>query len=116
MSKSSLLFLVPLVGCVSAPADSEPDPEPDAEVLVSNGAGKHIHTLEVDGLTQVTVGSVTDADARLAGFASREEMIEFMKPVAKTKLTASTQVFRGELHHAGDGDRVTLALEDQLSP
>lgn len=87
--------------------------------LVKAGGRYRVHPIgvvEVDGLSQVPLRGITDADAQLAGFASRDELLAFMAPVAKTPLTPSTPVFRVELHHAGDGDRVSLALEDDLTP
>ncbi len=87
--------------------------------LVKPGGRYRVHPIgvvEVDAVAQVALGSIGDDDARLAGFESRAEMLEFMKPVAKTKLTAATQIFRVELRHAGDGDRVSIAMEDNLTP
>lgn len=74
-----------------------------------------IGVVEVDAVSRVRLGDVTEADARAAGFADRAELIEFMRPVAKGPLTARTLLFRVDLHHGGDGDRVSLALEDALS-
>ena len=87
--------------------------------LVKPGGRYRVHPIgvvEVDAVAQVTLGSIGDDDAKLAGFESRAEMLEFMAPVAKTKLTAATQVFRVELRHGGDGDRVSIALETNLTP
>jgi hypothetical protein len=43
-------------------------------------------------------------------------LTEYARPVAKGLLTASTPVFRVELHHGGDGDRVPIALDAHLTP
>ena len=87
--------------------------------LVKPGGRYRVHPIgvvEVDAIAPVALGRITDAEAQLAGFSSRAELVDFMTPVAKTKLTATTPVFRVELRHVGDGDRVSLALEDQLTP
>jgi hypothetical protein len=39
-----------------------------------------------------------------------------MAPVAKSPLTPKTKVFRVAFRHGGDGDRVSIALETNLSP
>jgi hypothetical protein len=49
-----------------------------------------------------------------AGFSSRAQLVEHLEefgPVA-----ASTLLWRVELHHGGDGDRVEAALNDALGP
>lgn len=74
-----------------------------------------IGVVEVERVEQVALSSISDDDARAGGFASREELLTFMAPVAKKKLTPSTKVFRVELKYGGDGDRVTIALETNLS-
>ena len=74
-----------------------------------------IGVLEVDDVRQVPVDEITEQDARQSGFATRVELIDYMKSASDEPLTAATRVFRVTLHHAGDGDRVELALESQLS-
>ncbi|MGV3622171.1 MAG: ASCH domain-containing protein [Archangium sp.] len=74
-----------------------------------------IGVVEVEGVEQVALSTITDDDARAGGFASRDELLEFMAPVAKKKLTPSTKVFRVALKYGGDGDRVSIALETNLS-
>ncbi len=74
-----------------------------------------IGVVEVERVEQVPLSAITDDDARAGGFASRDELLAFMAPVAKKKLTPSTKVFRVELKYGGDGDRVTIALETNLS-
>jgi hypothetical protein len=73
-----------------------------------------IGVLEVDRIDRIHVGAIGDGDARRAGFASRAELLEHLAD--RGPVHDSTEVYRVELHHAGDGDRVALALEDQLSP
>jgi hypothetical protein len=74
-----------------------------------------IGVVEVKSVAKVTVGDITEADARAGGFASRAELLAYMGPVAKSPLTDATPVFRVGLEHGGDGDRVPLALEKELS-
>lgn len=73
-----------------------------------------IGVLEVDDVKLVPVKSLTSRDAKRAGFASREALIGYLAELGP--LDDETEVHRVELHHGGDGDRVQLALEDQLSP
>ena len=74
-----------------------------------------IGVVEVEGVEQVSLSSITDDDARAGGFTSRAELLEFMAPVAKKRLTPSTKVFRVALKYGGDGDRVSIALETNLT-
>jgi hypothetical protein len=68
-----------------------------------------IGVLEVDAITRMPVKDISAADAKLAGFASREALVEYIGPGVEL-------VWRVELHHGGDGDRVQIALDDKLSP
>jgi hypothetical protein len=74
-----------------------------------------IGVLEVDEVREVRVGDITEADALRAGFATRDELIAYMKSASDQPLRSSSHVWRVALHHGGDGDRVELALEDQLT-
>ncbi len=74
-----------------------------------------IGVVEVDAVAQVPFGSISEADARRAGFTSLGELTAYALPVAKGPLTAATPVFRVEFHHGGDGDRVPIALVAKLS-
>lgn len=67
-----------------------------------------IGVLVVDAIQRVPVTGISVDDARLAGFATRDELIAFLE-------RDSGEVFRVALHHGGDGDRVEVALDDQLS-
>src|SRR5262245_46296301 len=71
-----------------------------------------IGVLEVDDVKLVSVASITADDATRAGFASREALVDYLATLGP--LDASTQVYRVELHHGGDGDRVELALDAAL--
>ena len=72
-----------------------------------------IGVLEVDAIELVTVSRITDDDATRAGFPSREALVAYLAELGP--LHDATEVYRVELRHGGDGDRVELALEDQLS-
>jgi hypothetical protein len=72
-----------------------------------------IGVLEVDRISLVRISDITEADAAKAGFAQRAGLVAYLGelgPVAET-----TEVYRVELHHGGDGDRVELALEATLT-
>ena len=71
-----------------------------------------IGVLEVDAIALVTVGSITAEDAQRAGFASRDTLVAYLAELGPVE--DATEVYRVELHHGGDGDRVELALEDTL--
>lgn len=75
-----------------------------------------IGVLQVEQVGRVAVGSIGEEDARLAGFSSRDELLRFMSEGPTGPVTSRTEVWRVALHHGGDGDRVEIALDDQLSP
>jgi len=75
-----------------------------------------IGVLEVDAVSRVKVSDITGEDAARAGFETREALVHYLAGGPKGKLDADTELFRVELHFAGDGDRVPLALEAELSP
>jgi hypothetical protein len=72
-----------------------------------------IGVLEVDAIALVPVRRITAEDAARAGFDSRAALVAYLGELGP--LDASTEVYRVELHHGGDGDRTPLALEDDLS-
>jgi len=72
-----------------------------------------IGVLEVDAIELVTVGSITEADAAAAGFTTRDALVAYLGELGE--VTPRTEVYRVALHHGGDGDRVELALEAELS-
>ncbi len=74
-----------------------------------------IGVVEVERLDAVKLSEIGEGDAQAGGFASRDELLAYLAPVAKTPLTPATPVFRVAFHHGGDGDRVPLALEANLS-
>ena len=86
--------------------------------LVKPGGRYRCHplgVLEVDRVEVVPVGSITAEDARLSGFDGREALLEYMQAVREEPLRAQDTVFRVELHHGGDGDRVPAALDASLT-
>jgi hypothetical protein len=74
-----------------------------------------IGVLEVDRIDRVRVDEITDADALLAGFAARGQLLDFLASGPGGALDERTELFRIELRHGGDGDRVEIALDDQLT-
>lgn len=74
-----------------------------------------IGVLEVDRVDRVQVRAITEDDAKRSGFASRKELVAYLATAREQKLTAASAVFRVELHHGGDGDRVEIALETALT-
>jgi hypothetical protein len=72
-----------------------------------------IGVLEVDDVKLVKAGSLTARDAKRAGFPSREALVAYLAELGP--LDDDTPIYRVELHHGGDGDRVQLALEAELS-
>lgn len=74
-----------------------------------------IGVLEVREVGEVRVSAITEAEAVRAGFASRAELLAYMKSASEAPLRPSTLVWRIGLQHGGDGDRVELALADRLS-
>ena len=75
-----------------------------------------IGVVEVNSVEPVTVGQISEADAKAGGFASRDELLAYLAPVAKVTLTEATQVFKVGFVHGGDGDRVAIALDTHVTP
>jgi len=73
-----------------------------------------IGVLEVDAVERVRAGALTADDALRAGFASVAELRAYLEQLGP--LGDDAELWRVELHHGGDGDRVELALEAELSP
>ena len=74
-----------------------------------------IGVLEVDSVDRVVAGTINEAEAHEAGFASRDELFHFMSDGPAGPVTPDTEVWRVALHYGGDGDRVEIALDDRLS-
>ena len=73
-----------------------------------------IGVLEVDRVDRVRVADITEKEARRSGFASKDELVSLLAATQGGKLPS--EVFRVALHHGGDGDRVSIALDDKLTP
>jgi hypothetical protein len=73
-----------------------------------------IGVLEVDSIEVQPVGAITDTDARRAGFVARDALVAYLAELGP--VDDATTVYRVELRHAGDGDRVGIALNDALTP
>ncbi len=72
-----------------------------------------IGVLEVDRVDRVRAGAITAADAKRAGFSSVRDLRAYLEELGP--LADDDELWRVELHHGGDGDRVELALEDRLT-
>ena len=72
-----------------------------------------IGVLEVDAIALVAVADISASDATAAGFATRDALVDYLAELGA--LTPATELYRVALHHGGDGDRVEVALADQLS-
>lgn len=70
-----------------------------------------IGVLEVDRVDLVRVSEITEGDAARAGFESLDELVAYLRAAKDEPLRASSTLYRIELHHGGDGDRVSVALE-----
>jgi hypothetical protein len=73
-----------------------------------------IGVLEVDAVDRIRVSEIDDDAARRSGFESRETLLAYMRTGPGGTLRATTVVYRIALRHGGDGDRVTIALDDRL--
>jgi hypothetical protein len=76
--------------------------------------GGHYRTpagvLVVDAIDEVPVASITEDDARRAGFLGREELL------AELRDPRADHVYRIELHYAGDDPRRELRNRAELTP
>ena len=74
-----------------------------------------IGVLEVDAVSLIQARQITASDAKRSGFDSRQALLTYLGAGPKGTLSDQTEVYRVELHYAGDGDRVAIALDDKLS-
>ena len=72
-----------------------------------------IGVLVVDDLRLVRARSITEADATRAGFVSRDVLMAYLGELGP--LDEDSEIHRVELHHGGDGDRVEVALQADLT-
>lgn len=76
-----------------------------------------IGVLEVDHVDLIRAKEITERDAKRSGFGKRAELLAYIASArAEAALEGDTLLYRVELHHGGDGDRVEIALADRLSP
>jgi hypothetical protein len=75
-----------------------------------------IGVLQVDAIERVRVADVSARDAVRSGFASRAELLDYLRAGPAGDVNDDTELFRVELHHGGDGDRVEVALHSELTP
>jgi hypothetical protein len=75
-----------------------------------------IGVLVCDGVERVRLREITDDDARRSGFESREALLEYIRTGPGAPVADDTELWRVQLHHGGDGDRVEIALDDALAP
>jgi hypothetical protein len=74
-----------------------------------------IGVLAVDGIDRVRIADITLREARRSGFASRDELIEYIRSGPGGDVEEDSEIFRVALHHGGEEDRVEIALHDDLS-
>lgn len=72
-----------------------------------------IGVLEVDSIERVRVDAIDEADALRAGFATRQALVDYLAELGP--LAVTDEVFRVALHHGGDGDRTSIALDAALT-
>lgn len=75
-----------------------------------------IGVLEVDAIERVRLADISASDAVRSGFESLMALTDYIRSGPKDALEPDCELFRVELHHGGDGDRVELALLDRLEP
>ncbi len=75
-----------------------------------------IGVLQVDAVDVVSLADIDDADARACGFQDRAELFAYMSQRPSDDAAPPPEmVVRVRFHHGGDGDRVALALEEDLT-
>ena len=74
-----------------------------------------IGVLEVDRVDRVRSAAVSEEDARRSGFESRADLLAYIAAGPNGSLGTDEELWRIELHHGGDGDRVAQALDDRLA-
>lgn len=74
-----------------------------------------IGVLEVDAIDTVPVDRISRSDARRAGFDTVSALVDYMRRASDEPLENDSPVYRVAFHYGGDGDRVSLALDDALS-
>ncbi len=59
--------------------------------------------VEVDGVEQRSLGSISDAEARRAGFSDAAALIDVLRRTAPARLTSRSKVYRVLFHHVPVG-------------
>ncbi|MBX3157787.1 MAG: ASCH domain-containing protein [Deltaproteobacteria bacterium] len=72
-----------------------------------------IGVIEVDAIERVEARAITAADAARAGFGSVDELRAYLAELGP--LDDASPLWRVEMHHGGDGDRVEIALDTALT-
>ena len=72
-----------------------------------------IGVLEVSEVRLVPAHGISEDEAQRSGFASREALVLHLAELGD--LDDGSLVYRVELRHGGDGDRIEIALHDQLT-
>lgn len=71
--------------------------------------------LEVDRLDKVRLRDITPEELARAGFKDRDDLVEYLREWGGDRVKDDMELYRVELHHGGDGDRVQVALDANLS-
>ncbi len=72
-----------------------------------------IGVVEVDAISRTTLGQISPAEAKRAGFADKAELVDYVGQLVEVR--DDLAMFRVELHYGGDGDRVEHALNEVLT-
>jgi hypothetical protein len=76
-----------------------------------------IGVVQVDSIEQVKLNSLNEKDSMLAGFTSKQEMLDYMNPLLLKMESDGREVslFKVALHYGGDGDRASTALKTTVT-
>ncbi len=86
------------------------------QVKVGGRYRSQVGMLEVDAIQRVRVSSISDADARRAGFEQANALVEYLERTARAHLPRDAEVYRVALHHAGALAAGPPAHQAELSP
>ena len=74
-----------------------------------------IGVLEVSDVRVVRAADITEGDAKRSGFAEVAELTAYLASAKDDAFGPTSEVYRVELRHAGDGDRISAAMESDLT-
>ena len=74
-----------------------------------------IGVLVVDAVDRVPVATISNLDAKRAGFPGKAALVEYLQGFSKTTLSESSEVFRVALHFGGEGDFSTESQDDKVT-